>query len=244
MNPDNQSKSALPAALRHTRPGTTGNGRPGSRATGSNPGRRVIRAAQRPVVRGGFNLVELVLVVFVLGALMFLMWGPMTHSRAVRARADCAVQLMQLHVALALYAADATGRFPEIAPAHTSEAPLSLLVPRYISETRWFVCPGTGRKPPPAIPGFAGGRVDYAYYQGLRTNVHAATPLLTDAQINDRPKRVGEPVFSTDGRPPGNNHGSTGGNVLRVDGSVRFTPPRAAFDLPVETGVALLNPGP
>lgn len=187
-------------------------------------------------------MLELLLVLVVVGVVMFLMWGPVTRGRAERARAVCGAQLMQLHVALTMYAFDAGGRFPAVLNARSSEEPLSLLVPRYLSETRWFVCPATREKPPPVRPGFAGGRVSFAYYQGLRTNVPPDLPLMSDEQVNGKAKRPGEGVFSTDGRAPGNNHGDSGGNVLFVDGSVRFTPPRAAFPLPLPGGVQLLNP--
>jgi prepilin-type processing-associated H-X9-DG protein len=57
-------------------------------------------------------------------------------------------------------------------------------------------------------------------------------------------KAAGQNVFSTSGKPPGNNHEKNGGNVLFCDGHVEFTPPRAAFALPLGEGVVLLNPKP
>jgi len=201
-----------------------------------------VRSAGTGFTRAGFSVLELMVVLVVFGVVMFLMWGPVTRGRAERARAACAAQLMQLHVALAMYAFDAGGRFPAVLNARSSEEPLSLLVPGYLSETRWFVCPGSRGTAPPARPGFAGGRVSFAYYEGLRTNRPPSQPLLSDEQVNGKAKGPGEVVFSTDGGAPGNNHGDSGGNVLFLDGSVRFTPPRAAFPLSLPGGVQLLNP--
>jgi len=45
-------------------------------------------------------------------------------------------------VALQIYAGDFSGRLPAVTNAPTSEAPLSLLVPRYTVDTSIFICPG------------------------------------------------------------------------------------------------------
>ena len=201
-----------------------------------------VRAPDRGFRRGGFSLLEMLVVCVVIGVGLLLMWGPAVRSQAGLARAACGRQLMQLHVALAMYAFDAGGRFPAVRGARTSEEPLSMLVPGYLSETRWFVCPGSRDAAPPARPGFTGGRVSFAYYHGLRTNLSSSLPLMSDEQVDGKAKEAGEVVFSTDGSAPGNNHGDSGGNVLFLDGSVRFTAPRAAFPLPLPGGVQLLNP--
>jgi prepilin-type processing-associated H-X9-DG protein len=67
---------------------------------------------------------------------------------------------------------------------------------------------------------------------------------MSDQQVNTLPKRAGDPVFSADGKPPGNNHSSYGGNFLFGDGHAELSPPRLAFSLVTTQGVVLLNPKP
>lgn len=192
----------------------------------------------------GFSLVELLVVLGILGVLIGLSWGPAQRAGTRRARETCALQLRQMHVALELYAQDHAGRYPAVPTARTSEPALSLLVPRYTLATAGFVCPASGDRPPAEAVPFAAGRISYAYYQGRQAGTAARDPVVSDEQVSTAAKAAGDPVFSTDGRPPGNNHGRLGGNVLFGDGSVRFTPPLAAFPLPLGPGVELLNPRP
>lgn len=191
-----------------------------------------------------FSLVELLVVLVILGVLIGLSWGPAQRAATRRARETCALQLRQIHVALELYAQDHGGRYPAVPTARTSEPVLSLLVPRYTVATADFVCPASGDRPPAEAVPFAAGRISYAYYQGRQVGTAAGDPLVSDEQVSTAAKAEGDPVFSPDGRPPGKNHGRLGGNVLFGDGSVRFTPPLAAFPLPLGPGVELLNPRP
>ena len=69
-------------------------------------------------------------------------------------------------------------------------------------------------------------------------NGHTIPSLDTLAKI------ASQNVFSTTGKPPGNNHEKSGGNVLFCDGHAEFTAPRAAFALPLGEGAVLLNPKP
>jgi prepilin-type processing-associated H-X9-DG protein len=66
--------------------------------------------------------------------------------------------------------------------------------------------------------------------------------LLTDKQIDTLPKAAGQPVFSTTGKPPGNNHGKSGGNLLFCDGHVEPIPPNTPIPLDLSTNEVLLNP--
>ncbi|MCX7867080.1 prepilin-type N-terminal cleavage/methylation domain-containing protein [Limisphaera sp. VF-2] len=216
------------------------------RASGPGDGGK---SALKPVRHGeggstarAFSLVELLVVLVILCVLIGLSWAPAQRAAARRAREHCALQLRQMHVALELYARDHGGGYPALPSVRTAEPVLSLLVPRYTVATATFVCPASGDHPPPEAVPFAAGRISYAYYQGRRATEAARDPLVSDEQINSTAKTPGDPVFSPDGRPPGNNHGRLGGNVLFGDGSVRFTPPVAAFPLPLGPGVALLNP--
>lgn len=192
----------------------------------------------------GLGLVEGLVGLLVLGVLGLLVWGPAHRGRTARGVHLCRVHLLQLHVSLEMYTQDSGGRCPAVAKASTSEATLALLRSVYLSDTRRFVCPRTRDQPPPAT-NLAQGQVSCAYCQGRNTLAPAAALLLSDEQVNIRDKEPDDLVFSSDGRAPGNNHGSAGGNVLLRDGPVRFRAARAAFALRRETvGVQLLNPRP
>jgi prepilin-type processing-associated H-X9-DG protein len=57
-------------------------------------------------------------------------------------------------------------------------------------------------------------------------------------------KTAGQLVFSTTGKPPGNNHEKSGGNFLFCDGHAESSPARAPFSMTATQGVVLLNPRP
>lgn len=147
-------------------------------------------------------------------------------------------------MAFSLYANDNQGAFPQLKEARTSEAPLSLLVPRSTTETAMFICPGSSDKSLPEGESFAQRRISYAYYMGRSTNHSAGEVLLTDWQVDTRAKTAGQPLFSADGKKPGNNHDKDGGNLLLGSGEVLASGPKAERDLPLPPGVALLNPKP
>jgi hypothetical protein len=146
---------------------------------------------------------------------------------------------------LTLYANDNHGDFPRLNDAPVSAAPLSLLVPRSTTETGMFICPGGADKALPEGEPFARRRISYAYYMGRSaSNNPAAQALVSDWQVNNLAKIKGRPLFSADGKKPGNNHGQDGGNILFDTGEVLRSGPAAACDLPLPPGVTLLNPVP
>ena len=97
--------------------------------------------------------------------------------------------------------------------------------------------------PLPSGVSFANLKISYAFYLGQRLG-DAQQPLMSDRQINAEPKRAGDPVFSMNGKPPGNNHHKYGGNFLMGDGSVQNSPAQLTFSLAGTPGVVLLNPKP
>ena len=76
---------------------------------------------------------------------------------------------------------------------------------------------------------------------GLK-GLQPARPILSDEQVNTNAKTHGQLVFSADGKPPANNHGNKGGNLLFTDGHVENSPPQAITPLEVRPGEVLLNP--
>lgn len=192
----------------------------------------------------GFSYIELLISVAIIGVAYMMLLGPGSALGQSQSKARCAAQLRQLHQALTLFATEHDGAFPTAAGAATSDVPLSQLVPLYTSDTDVFICPGSKDSALPGAEPFAGRRISYAYYMGLRKDAPPRTPLVSDAQAGTDAKRAGEPLFSADGSAPGNKHRRYGGNVLFVDGSVETFDAMTPRDFPLPPGAALLNPKP
>jgi prepilin-type processing-associated H-X9-DG protein len=140
-----------------------------------------------------------------------------------------------------LFATDNNGSLPVVKEARNSAEALAPLVPRYNSDVSTFICPGSRDSVAAGTSGLKGQQISYAYYMG-RSSSNAQQVLLSDAQVNTNSKTVGQAMFSSDGKAPGNNHEKSGGNLLFGDGHVQSSPPRAGMDLPVGPGETLLNP--
>jgi prepilin-type N-terminal cleavage/methylation domain-containing protein/prepilin-type processing-associated H-X9-DG protein len=191
----------------------------------------------------GFSLLELLVVVALILILSTMYWGSTSGSRRRQQQEACGKNLEKVYVALQIYANDHAGAFPEVAGARSSEEALSELVPHYTVDTSSFICPGSKDSPLPSGEAFRDRRISYAYLMGQRaTNLTAV--LMSDRQVDARAKSAGEQVFSSTGKPPGNNHGKDGGNFLFVDGHVEATPPQLPRSLGITQGVVLLNPRP
>ena len=158
--------------------------------------------------------------------------------------AECQDHLQSMYAAFRTFSQDNNGLLPAVPGAQTSEAPLSLLVPKSTTDTEIFICPGGSDKPLPGAQPFADKKISYAYYMGRALADGSEAALASDAQVDAAPKTPGQTVFSPDGKRPGNNHNKFGGNVLFCDGNVQYTPSRLAFPLPLATNVVLLNPKP
>jgi len=193
------------------------------------------------VGQNGFSLIELLAVAAILMISFTLFWGRSSDSKQRDLQISCQRNLQQLFVAADLYAADHHGFFPKVSEAKISAEALALLVPRYTSETRAFVCPGV--KDPVDLPAKAIARqkIGYAYYMG-ESITNALGILLTDAQVNSQAKTPGDQVFSKTGHGPGNNHYRSGGNLLFIDGNIERIGVRAKTAMALPAGISLLNP--
>jgi prepilin-type N-terminal cleavage/methylation domain-containing protein len=189
----------------------------------------------------GFSLIELLVVVVIILLLTTLYWGPSSASRQRALKRSCQKNLQKAYVALQIYANDHGGNFPVVPGASNSEAALDSLVPRYTSDTSCFICPGSGDSSLPSGESFRNRRISYAYYLGLSLT-NGAQPLMSDRQVDTSAKTAGQLVFSPNGKPPGNNHRSYGGNILFSDGRLEMTPAHTPFALPLTPGELLLNP--
>jgi prepilin-type processing-associated H-X9-DG protein/prepilin-type N-terminal cleavage/methylation domain-containing protein len=190
-------------------------------------------------VSSGFSLIELVIVLALMILLTTAYWNHgMGGNRHLKA---CEQNLQKIHLAMEIYANDFNGQFPAATNARTSEEVLSLLVPRYCSDTAIFICPAGNDSSLSADRPFRKGKISYAYYMGRHPG-SATESLMSDRQIDTQPKAAGDRVFSQTGRPPGNNHGKKGGNFLFCDGHVEASPSHAPFPLPQPRGIVLLDP--
>ena len=197
-----------------------------------------------PGARGGFSLLELLIVMFLIVVLSTLYYGGGSRGYQKRQLAACEKNLDTIYVALQTWANDNSNAFPTLAGAQTSEPPLSQLVPRYTTGAQFFICPGSKDSALSDAEPFANRRISYAYYMGRIAKDGSDQPLLSDRQVDTNSKTAGQPLFSADGKKPGNNHDKSGGNVVFCDGSVQISPPAAAFNLTNAPGILLLNPRP
>ena len=190
-----------------------------------------------------FSLVELLVVMAIVLIAYASMYGPSSASGQAKRRAQCVQQLQQMHTMLALFAGEHDGAFPA-ARGPTSEGALSQLVPLYTTDTDVFICPGSGDSALPGAQPFADQRISYAYCAGLKRDADPGALLVADALASTRAKLSGDPLFSTTGHAPGNNHRTAGGNLLFVDGHVETSGSIAPRALPIPAGATLLNPKP
>jgi len=196
------------------------------------------------LARGGFSLIELLIVVAIIFILFTLFLSSGSKSFQTKQLANCGRNLQNIYVALKTYSLDDKDLFPALTNAQTSEPVLSQLIPRYTTGTEFFTCPGSKDSALPEAQPFADRKISYAYYMGHSVKGGADQPLLSDRQVNTSDKLQGQPLFSADGKKPGNNHNKFGGNVMFCDGNVQTSPALAAFNLTNAPNIVLLNPKP
>jgi hypothetical protein len=193
--------------------------------------------------RHAFSLLELLISVALIFTMFVLYYGHSARSYQLKQKLACQQNLQAVFVALQIYAADHGESFPVKEAAQTSEAPLSLLVPRYTSVTAPFICPGSKDQPLPEGEPLEKHKISYAYYMGWRSG-DSNQVLMTDRQVDSLPKVQGQNTFSSNGKKPGDNHHRYGGNYLFCDGRMEMGPAAAPFSLGLTQGVTLLNPKP
>jgi len=199
-----------------------------------------LRRANSSLPAAGFSLIELLITLAIVLILTTLYWNSNSGSRQRALQSGCQNNLGKIYVAMTLFGNEHAGRFPMVSAARTSEQALDLLVPAYSSDTSVFICPGSKDSLLAGQP-LHKAKISYSYYMG-RSVTNAQQALLSDQQVNTESKAAGELVFSSDGKPPGNNHGKHGGNFLFCDGHVELGSAKAASPLALGPGEILLNP--
>ena len=191
----------------------------------------------------GFSLIEMLITLALILIMSVTLYGFGSRSQQQKQKRACEKNLQNIYLALDIFAKDNNGALPVTADAKTSEAPLSQLVPRFTVASEIFICPGSKDGALPNGESFADRRISYAYLMGRRlTDANAV--LMSDRQIDAQPKPPGAVAFSSDGKPPGNNHHKYGGNYLFTDGHTESSGASAPFALAWPTNVTFLNPKP
>ena len=191
----------------------------------------------------GFSLIELLVVAALLIVMSVMLYGFGSASHQKTQKQLCADNLQKVYLSLQIYANDFNGAFPVNTNAQTSDEALDVLLPKYTVDNSIFICPGGRDSAIPLNVPIRNRRISYAYYMGERVD-NSTNALMSDRQINTLPKKIGEQIFSLNGKKPANNHHKYGGNILFCDGSVEATKPLAEFPLAFSNGVVLLNPKP
>jgi prepilin-type N-terminal cleavage/methylation domain-containing protein/prepilin-type processing-associated H-X9-DG protein len=204
---------------------------------------RMSQPARHSKNHAGFSLIELLVVVAILMILTTMYWGGGKKTQQKKARESCLQNLQKLYISLQIYANENGGKFPIKPGSATAEEPLDLLVPKFTVDTSLFICPASKDQPLASGESLLKGKISYAYFMG-RSITDASEPLLCDRLIDNSNKQPGQDAFSTNGKPPADNHGKAGGNFLFCDGGTREVPTRIPFALVPSNAGALLNPRP
>lgn len=193
--------------------------------------------------RRGFSLIELLISLAIIIILSTMLFGFGSRKNQLTKKQRCEANLQKIYISLQIYANEHQDWFPQNTNALTAEAALDVLVPQYAADSTIFICPGS--KDAMLAPGTAlrEARISYAYYMGHK-QAEGALPLLSDRQIDTKPKLAHAQVFSDDGKKPANNHHKYGGVFLFGDGSTLQSPADTPVALPLGTNVVLLNPKP
>jgi prepilin-type N-terminal cleavage/methylation domain-containing protein/prepilin-type processing-associated H-X9-DG protein len=183
-----------------------------------------------------FTLIELLVVIAIINILAGMLLPSLTRAKEQARRAACLNNLRNIGQALAMYAGENDGFLPPEDGSPTEDRDLDVLFPSYLDNPAVFWCPSDPVKPPPfdptrPIPSDI-SNTSYAYLARIQTPGGAIR-----ARRDSDPElvRIGSelvqtpPVAGDDGcglgamtmeRP---NH-TGGGNLLYVDGRVKYTP--------------------
>jgi prepilin-type N-terminal cleavage/methylation domain-containing protein/prepilin-type processing-associated H-X9-DG protein len=189
-----------------------------------------------------FSLIELLITVLIILVLFTMYWGGNSNSRQKARLGTCQQNLQKIFMAMQIYANEHSAKFPAKTGSKLSQEPLDRLVPHYTSDTAAFICPASKDSQLPGGESIAKRKISYAYYMGRTSSDGAQDALMSDRQVDTQSKSQNQALFSSDGKPPGNNHKQFGGNILFCDGHTDHSDPRSSFSLVVTQGIVLLNP--
>ncbi len=111
-----------------------------------------------------FSLLELLITMALIIILYVMLMSPSSKSYQERQKIACQNNLRNIYIALKIYAMENQDSFPMTKQAVSSEAPLSLLIPKYTTVTEIFICPGSDDSSLPSGEPFSTRKISYAYY--------------------------------------------------------------------------------
>lgn len=200
------------------------------------------RGEGRLKTRGGFALIELLVVCAILVILFVMFMGRGSVHFQKQQQARCRQNLQTIHIALQTYANENRDRLPADAFSKTSEEALAKLVPQYTTRTDAFTCPGTKENKLPPAQSIKGRRISYAYLMGLNSKAPTDQWIMADWLADTKPHAIGEVIFSTDGKGAGSNHDKYGGVIVFLDGRAEISKPQAEYPINTPPGTKILNP--
>jgi len=202
---------------------------------------------KRIETKKGFTLIELLVVIAIINILAGMLLPSLTRAREQGRRAACLSNLRNIGQALTMYASENDGFYPPENSSPTDPNDLDLLYPSYLDNAEVFWCPSDASKPASSAPEWgATDAADGSYaYLGKVQQPGGEVRLRRDSDSSVL--RVGgemvetPPLAGDDGCGLGTmtterpNH-TGGGNLLYMDGHVKFTharrwPKEAVFNL-------------
>ena len=159
-------------------------------------------------MKKGFTMMELLVVIAIIAILAALLLPALSKARENARRVSCMNNLRQFGVSFSMYAEDHFERYTDQVSTLYGNPGDGTIYPDYISTARTFWCSSDYTNEPPTtidkdtVNGSDSCQISYAYAFGLRVANAAYCPMMSDAGVN--------------------NHQGYGGNVLYLDGSVRW----------------------